>query len=173
MLRLHLVTSIPYLARNELYKREKPYQIDHSVARPEGADYTNHEFDRRSVTVEDLRHCLKPTIKKNGFCILNAKTTLSADHATNERTPAMTKYLDEVEKLLYKEFPEYSRIEVLDWGVGFTFQSSLMQKLSDQHRFANDPRSFPCRINTMLSWSSSSLLPCRIPISPLEVPSFI
>ena len=122
---LGLVTSIPYLARNELYKREKPYQLDHTVARPDGVDFTNHEFDRYSVTVEDLRHGPKPLIEQNGFCIVNAKTTLSADHASNERTPAMTKYLDEIEKLLYRQFPEYSRIEVLDWGVRLNFQKNL------------------------------------------------
>lgn len=29
----------------------------------------------------------------------------------------MNKYLNEIEKLSYREFSEYSRIEVLDWGV--------------------------------------------------------
>lgn len=117
MEKLDLSTSIPYLARNALYQREKPYQMDHTVSRPDGVGFANHELERHAVVVLDIRHCQKPSIERNGFCILEAKTTLSASQADNARTPAMDKYLDEIERMLYREFPEYTRIEILDWGV--------------------------------------------------------
>ncbi|KAI4287470.1 MAG: hypothetical protein L6R35_003276, partial [Caloplaca aegaea] len=117
MAQLDLMTSIPYLARSPVYEREKPYQMDHTVHRPDGIGFANHELERHPITVLDIRNRQKPSIERNGFCIVKANTTLSADQASNARTPAMSKYLDEIERLLYREFPEYSRIEVLDWGI--------------------------------------------------------
>jgi len=117
MAQLDLITSIPYLARSPLYEREKPYQMDHTVPRPDNVGFANHELERHPITVLDIRHRQRPSIERNGFCIVEAKTSLSADQASNARTPIMKEYLNEIEKLLYREFPEYNRIEVLDWGV--------------------------------------------------------
>jgi hypothetical protein len=126
MVQLDLQTNIPYLARSALYEREKPYQTDHTVQRPEGTGFANHELEPHPVTVLDMRDRQKPSLDQNGFCIVNAKTTLSAEQADAKRTPAMNNYLGQIERILYREFPEYSRIEVLDWGVSWSLRSQQM-----------------------------------------------
>ena len=110
-------TRLPYLARDELYSHEKPFGADFPVDKFEGAQLANHVFDDRLVVVNDVRAILPPSIEQNGFCFIKADTSLKAADATNERTSAVQSYLLEIQRLLYDHFPEYSRIEVMDFQV--------------------------------------------------------
>lgn len=172
MAQLDLMTSIPYLARSPVYEREKPYQMDHTVHRPDGIGFANHELERHPITVLDIRNRQKPSIERNGFCIVKANTTLSADQASNARTPAMSKYLDEIERLLYREFPEYSRIEVLDWGVCALESNEFCYTIMLIHsRFVNVRQIILQRLT--MTQCSSSLPLYLIRISPPVVLSCI
>lgn len=111
-------TSIAYLARDELFLKEKPYGADFPVDHFEGAKLTNNNFHSVPVVIRDARGRENTfTLEKNGFCFLQAKTSLTAEDASNDTTPIMAKYLEEIEKILYKSFPEYARIEIMDFQI--------------------------------------------------------
>ncbi|KAF4997491.1 hypothetical protein FGRMN_3855 [Fusarium graminum] len=56
--------NIPYLARDELFKHEKPYGADFAVDEIDGASITNYVFDTRPVLVHNIR--LRSTAFPNG-----------------------------------------------------------------------------------------------------------
>lgn len=111
-------THIAYLARDGLFLKEKPYGADFPVDHFKGAKLANHTFEQVPVVVRDARGRENTfTLERNGFCFLQAKTSLTAEGASNEKTPSMARYLEEIERILYKSFPEYARIEVMDFQV--------------------------------------------------------
>ncbi len=110
-------TSLPYLARDVLYDHEKPFGADFPVDRFDGAQLANHKFDSCQVVIHDVRGSKPPSLDENGFQFIKASTSLAAADATNTKTPAVDKYLKEVEALLYSKFPGYERIEVMDFQV--------------------------------------------------------
>jgi hypothetical protein len=110
-------TSLPYLARDALYDHEKPFGADFPVDRFDGAHGANHTFDSHPVVIHDVRGAKPLCLEENGFQFIKASTSLTAADATNTKTPAVAKYLIEVETLLYEKFPEYERIEVMDFQV--------------------------------------------------------
>lgn len=110
-------TSLPYLARDKLYDVEKPFGADFPVDRFDGGTLANHKFDSHPVVIHDVRGSYEMTLEENGFRFIKASTLLTAADATNARTPAVDRYLNEIEVLLYAEFPEYERIEIMDFQV--------------------------------------------------------
>ena len=110
-------TTLPYLARDKLYDNEKPFGADFPVDRFEGAQLANHKFESCPVVVHDIRGAKSATLEENGFQFVKASTSLSAVDADNTRTPAVDRYLKEIEVLLYENFPDYERIEVMDFQV--------------------------------------------------------
>ena len=111
------VSHIPYLARDELYLKEKPYGADFPVYHIKDSNPSNHIFDDRTVTIRDIRNVTSPTLERNGFCFLKSDIKLSEDEASENDTPTMKLFLHEIETLLQKEFPEYSRVEIMDFQV--------------------------------------------------------
>ncbi|KAF7503085.1 hypothetical protein GJ744_004332 [Endocarpon pusillum] len=110
-------TYMPYLARNERYNKEKPFGADFPVDRCEGGQCANHIFDNQAVTVHNMRGGEQPVLDRHGFCLVHAQTSLTAAEASNSRTPPMERYLGEIERILYEKFPEYLRIEIMDFQV--------------------------------------------------------
>lgn len=110
-------TQLPYLARDELYVREKPFGADFPVDHFPGSQFANHIFEVHDVTVHDVRGTEPPSLERNGFCFLKAKTSLTAAEASTSQTPAVTAFFEEIEQVLYERFPGYSRIEVMDFQV--------------------------------------------------------
>lgn len=107
-----------FLSRDDLYQAEKPYTTDFPVDHIEGAKITNHIFDVRPVTFHDGRVVKKPfDLDKNGFCFIEAKTSLQAEDATSERTPVMEKYMQEISDILSMKFPQYKEIKCMDFQV--------------------------------------------------------
>ena len=123
-------THMPYLAKDKLYETEKPYGADFPVDQYVGSRSSNWLFDDQKILVHDIRGLDPPTLAKNGFCFLKVKTTLKEDEATNEQTPAMKQFLQEIEKTLYRQFPEYSRIELTDFQVRLRQLHSRYYRLS-------------------------------------------
>lgn len=99
--------------------REKPFGADFPVDQLEGAQFANHILEELPVTIRDVRGAVKPpSLDENGFCFLHAETSLhSADVVTNRKTSAVKAFLDEIEGILYESFPEYERIEIMDYQV--------------------------------------------------------
>jgi hypothetical protein len=110
-------THMPYLARDELYNEEKPFGADFPVDHFEGGELAHHIFDNKAITGHDVRGREPPALDRNGFCFIKAPTSLTAAGATNSLSPPVAKYLGEIERILYKTFSEYSRIEIMDFQV--------------------------------------------------------
>ena len=117
-------TTMPYLARDRLYSTEKPFGADFRVDHLKGSQSANHIFERSSVAIHDIRKVRKPILEQNGFCFFKAATELKAEDATNEENTPTRQYLQDIQRILYERFPEYCRIEVMDFQV----RSSPFQK---------------------------------------------
>lgn len=107
-----------FLARDEIYEKEKPYQAGFLVDDIEGAEMTNHKLDVHPVTFYDARTAEKPfTLDRNGFCYIKGETSLKAEDATSERTEPMVNHLQEIIDILKRKFPQYNEIAPMDFQV--------------------------------------------------------
>lgn len=109
--------QLPYLARKDIYQTEKPYGADFPVDHFRGSQLSNHIFEAADVMIRDVRENNSFTLDKNGFCFLDTPTNLPREQASNTANPAVVQYLSEVERLMYEQFPQYSRIEIMDYQV--------------------------------------------------------
>ncbi|KID93397.1 hypothetical protein MAJ_10634, partial [Metarhizium majus ARSEF 297] len=112
-----LKTKVKYLARDDLYKAEKPYSADFDVDERNGAKRSNVvatecEVQAIPVTSQDAFN-----LNINGFCILRENTSLKLDDALDRPEEAERQYQAELEQILHKHFPEYTRFEGLDFVV--------------------------------------------------------
>lgn len=111
-----ICTTFPYLARDALYRKEKPYASDFSVEDSEVV-LTNHIIDFMDSIVSDARPRRESfSLQLHGFCFLQASTSVDTHNAGDERFVEET-YFDEIEAVLHDKFPEYSRLECLDYQV--------------------------------------------------------
>lgn len=111
-----LHTTFPYLARDALYQKEKPFTTDF-LPEANHVVLTNHIFDFMDLVVRDARPQRESfSLEKQGFCFLKASTNLSSDNAGDQDFVEKT-YFNEIEALLHDKFPEYTRLECLDYQV--------------------------------------------------------
>lgn len=109
-------TTFPYLARDVIYQKEKPYATDF-IVEDSNVALTNHVFDFMDLVVRDAQPQRESfSLQKNGFCFLKAETSISNDNADDEKFVEKT-YFDEIEAVLHDNFPEYTRLECLDYQV--------------------------------------------------------
>ncbi|KAI1123555.1 hypothetical protein F5Y10DRAFT_280843 [Nemania abortiva] len=101
-------STISYLARDQLWSREKPYIADFAV--PEGAALSNQIIKKEHVTIYDLRG-------QNGFCLISVASRLTATEALHDPRACEARYFDEVNAALRGQFPEYRRFECIDLTV--------------------------------------------------------
>ncbi|KAH0556663.1 hypothetical protein GP486_005535 [Trichoglossum hirsutum] len=104
-------THVRYLARSPIFETEKAFSTDYPVDHVEGARRTNHEVDDRPVTVSAIEDPSYWKLDVHGFCILHAETHLDPYKKKREVQDA---YWYEIEAILHKHFPQYSRIEGFD-----------------------------------------------------------
>lgn len=103
-----------HLARDPLYLKQKPYAADFAVDPRIGS---NHLFERVEITVHDARPNKSSfTLDKNGFCFRDRETSATFD-SLKMRGPAIEEYYRDMEDVVRQNFPEYSRIDVIDHGV--------------------------------------------------------
>ena len=106
----------PYLARNVLYGKEKPFATDFIPSIPD-APLTNHRFEFMDVVVNDARPSRESfVLEEHGFCFPTSKTTLTCVSADDPKY-VEEQYYPEIEETLLLEFPEYIRVECLDHQV--------------------------------------------------------
>ena len=114
--------SLSFLHWQDLYEREKPFQIFTNI--PEDAEDqrdTNLVFKRECVSVYDVRGLLRNTsLDTNGFIF--RKHTLKNGNF-HDRNSIEQNYLPEIETLLKSEVDGADRIFFFDWRV------------SERHRF--------------------------------------
>jgi hypothetical protein len=107
-----------FLSRDKRYQTEKPYATDFPVDEIDDAKMTNHIFDTRPVIFHDARASKETfTLDQNGFCFIEAKTSLQAEDATSERTEIMEQYMQEIVGILRTNLPQYQEIKAMDFQV--------------------------------------------------------
>ena len=111
-------THVRYLARNPLYETEKAFSTDFPVDHVEGARQTNNEADDRPMTVAVIEDPGYWQLNVHGICILHAETHLDPHAVYTKRKEVQNDYWYEIEAILHKHFPQYSRIESFDLTVG-------------------------------------------------------
>ena len=109
-------TVFPYLARNVLYGKQKPFATDF-IPSISDVPLTNHHFDFMDVVVTDARPSRESfVLEEHGFCFPKSSTTLTCVSADDPKY-VEDHYYPEIEEALLLEFPEYTRVECLDYQV--------------------------------------------------------
>ncbi|KAI3319616.1 hypothetical protein HD806DRAFT_538963 [Xylariaceae sp. AK1471] len=108
-------TKVRYLARHDLYSTEKPYTADFDVDEQNGAKRSNIITTDRDVQVMPVTSRGVFDIDVKGFCILKEDTSLTLQDALNRPEEAKLEYQAELGQILHKQFPEYTRLEGLDF----------------------------------------------------------
>lgn len=121
-------TGISYLARTPILETEKAFDTDFPVNDVSDARATNHMTEERIVKVNEVVDPKHWDLNVHGFCILNEETHLDPHDAFTRKREVQKAYWYEIEAILHKHFPEYTRIESYDCTVCDTFPSS--EKLS-------------------------------------------
>ena len=108
--------SLSFLHWQDLYEREKPFQIFIDIpADAEDQRHTNLVFQRERLTISDVRgHTANLSLDDNGF-IYRRHETRHADFSN--RKAVEENYLLEVEQLLRKELEGVDRVFIFDWRV--------------------------------------------------------
>jgi hypothetical protein len=112
-------TTIQYLACDKLYETEKPYLADFEVEEHNGAKKTNYILFAQPVTVHAIQPSDKFDLNINGFCVINAKINLEAQDALTKPEAIESAYLKEIEAILYERFPEYGRLEPMEFVASY------------------------------------------------------
>lgn len=125
-----MTTIMPYIARHELYQYEKAYAADFPVPKKDGIHETNHIFDNTPLSVHKIWSKNDFDLNTHGFCILQDTIGIEPDDALNHSRKVERLYCQQIEELLHKSFPEYTRIEAMDFIVS-TPQSAYSSFLID------------------------------------------
>ena len=116
-------TTFPYLDRSTVYRSQKPFATDF-IPRNPNVPLSNHTFDYMDLVVTDaqpLRDCF--SLEINGFCFLKSETALRDKNiSVDDPEYVETHYFAEIEALLHRTFPEYTRLECLDHQVNIGFE---------------------------------------------------
>lgn len=133
-----------FLSRDGLYQTEKPYATDFPVDEIIDAKMTNHIFDTRAMIFHDARN-IKETfsLDLNGFCFIDAKTSLRAEDAASERTDIMEQYMQEIVDIMRTKLPQYQDIKAMDFQVYHNLSSLFRMSADRMNRFESDIRLFP------------------------------
>ena len=108
--------TLPYLAKIGLYKEQKPFATDF-IPSISDVSLTNHAFEFLDLVVTDARPTRDSyTLDEEGFCFLTAPTLVTSS-VVDDKAWMEENYYSEVESVLHDAFPEYSRLECLDYQV--------------------------------------------------------
>jgi hypothetical protein len=112
-------TTIKYLARDDLYKKEKPYSAEFEFEESAGVRKSNYTLTTESVdiqAIDPLKHSFD--LNTHGFCVLRAKTKLDSEDTLLRPEAVEDAYFREVIAILHSNFQEYKRIEPFEFVVG-------------------------------------------------------
>jgi hypothetical protein len=110
-------TALLYLAPNDLYKTEKPYTASFEVGNIPGAKKSNIITETREVEIAPVQDRSRFQLDVNGFCVLKEKTSLTMEDALAKTDEVELRYQAELEAILHRHFPEYTRFEAVDFVV--------------------------------------------------------
>ncbi|KAH7380833.1 hypothetical protein BKA64DRAFT_697825 [Cadophora sp. MPI-SDFR-AT-0126] len=105
--------SLYFLARDELFKTEKPYSLRYP---PDGNfPQSNIRRDKFSVTINDIRKGESPTLDRNGFQVMHMQSAMCYDDFADEEM-IKNVYLPELQNALLKEL-NGRHVHVMDFAV--------------------------------------------------------
>ena len=114
-----VLVELPYLARSELYTRQKPYAVDFSIDDIPGAVKSNHAFEPHKIVVQNagsIRHMFN--LEVNGFCFLREQINFTTEDA-DVPEKVFNQYFHQVGEILRRNFPEYVDFVFMDYEVPF------------------------------------------------------
>jgi hypothetical protein len=119
-------TTLLYLARDDLYRSEKPYSAEFAIEEVEGVQKSNYILSEEPVTIQAVNASATGMhgsntfqLDVNGFCVFEATTHLDAEAALERSGAAEVEYLEELKIILRKRFPEYTRLEALEFVASY------------------------------------------------------
>lgn len=113
----HVELRFPYLARDPLYQKERPYVTDFAITDSANGKASNHVFEFTNLVVHDAQAVRSQfSLRENGFCFLREPTTLTTTNA-HDVNYIEEQYYTEIEDVLHRNFPAYARLECLDHQV--------------------------------------------------------
>lgn len=124
-------TSLQYLARDKLYKSEKPYRAEFDIEETGNVKSTNHIFATNPVVIHAIQPSDNFELEQNGFCVLDEKITLDVHAALITPDSIESAYLQELEVILSRRFPEYKRLEPIEFvasSMAFAFDMHDLQE---------------------------------------------
>lgn len=110
-------TTLQYLARDKLYEIEKPYRAEFDIEETGNVKSTNHIFAIEPVVIHAIQPSDNFELDKNGFCVLDEKISLDVHAALTTPDSVESAYLQELEVILSRRFPEYKRLEPVEFVV--------------------------------------------------------
>jgi hypothetical protein len=126
-------TSLQYLARDKIYDTEKPYRVEFDIEEEGNVKSTNHKFATEPVVIHAIQASDRFELDKHGFCVLNEKTELDVHAALTTPDLVETAYIKMIEAIIYRKFPEYTRIEPLEFVVRRIVFDIIMYNSRDRH----------------------------------------
>jgi hypothetical protein len=120
-------TTILYAARTPNLETEKAFSTDFPVDHVKGAIRSNTRGDMRSITVNPIEEPSDFKLDVHGFCILEGETQLDLDKVYTDKAALSPGYWYQIEAILHKAFPQYSRIEAFDFTVSLRQNVELIR----------------------------------------------
>jgi hypothetical protein len=111
-----VTSKIYYLARDPRFETEKPFKCLGPIDAVPGAVQTNQVVDAHIVNVHDVRHDPDFGLDTTGWTFMKHKADW-LPHVFDSNTVIEQSYYPEIEQLLKRNFPRYSRILFLDHSV--------------------------------------------------------
>jgi hypothetical protein len=150
---------VQYLARDKLYETEKPYSAEFEIDDQSGdVKKTNYFISPQSVTINEIGPSDTFGLDIHGFRILKAKTELRVEVALASPQTVEAAYLEEIKSLLQNHFPEYRRLEGMEFVVSVDLLNiAPIIALRDTLRLENAMSDFPQR-----SWPLSRMSSLRV-----------
>ncbi|KAK0099269.1 hypothetical protein ONS95_006361 [Cadophora gregata] len=108
-------TTIQYPARTPNLETEKAFSTDFPVDHVRGAIRSNTQSDIRTISVEAIEDPGEWRLDVHGFCILQGEPHLDLEKVYTDKSALSPGYWYEIEAILHKAFPQYSRIEAFDF----------------------------------------------------------
>lgn len=109
-----VIALLRYLARDELQKKEKSYAADFEVVNHEETNYIHVD---QLVSVAAIKSGDDFQLDTHGFCTIKARTSLKAEDALIRSEEVENAYFAEIEVVLCRHFPEYKRVEPMEFVV--------------------------------------------------------
>ncbi|KAF2228148.1 putative CmcJ-like methyltransferase [Elsinoe ampelina] len=111
------IFTLIYLARDALWKQEKPFYIESDPVEGLNGPRTNYILEQHDVEIMPIRPSDSFDLDVHGFSVLKENTELDLPTALSDPEQIEEAYTDQVAAILRRRFPQYRRLERIDFVV--------------------------------------------------------